>query len=50
MAIDLLVAADITLTVVLDLSFESRGILGLLVLVRTLLHFIVELELTGRWP
>jgi len=50
LAIDLLIAADIILTVVLDLSFESLGILGLLVLIRTFLHFIVELELTGRWP
>jgi uncharacterized membrane protein len=50
LAIDLLVAADIILTVALDLSFESLGMLGLLVLIRTFLHFILELELTGRWP
>lgn len=50
LALDLLVAADIILTVALDLSFESLGMLGLLVLIRTFLHFILELELTGRWP
>jgi uncharacterized membrane protein len=50
LAVDLLVAADIILTVALDLSFESLGMLGLLVLIRTFLHFILELELTGRWP
>ena len=50
MALDLLVAADIILTVTLDLSFASLGMLGLLVFIRTFLHFILELELTGRWP
>jgi uncharacterized membrane protein len=50
LAVDLLVAADIILTVALDLSFESLGMLGLLVLIRTFLHFLLELELTGRWP
>jgi uncharacterized membrane protein len=50
LALDLLVAADIILTVALDLTFESLGILGLLVLIRTFLHFVLELEVTGRWP
>jgi uncharacterized membrane protein len=50
LAIDLLVAADIILTVALDLSLESFVVLGLLVLIRTFLHFTLELELTGRWP
>lgn len=50
MGLDLLVAADIILTVALEPSFESLGMLGLLVLIRTFLHFILELELTGRWP
>ncbi|MEN8753810.1 MAG: DUF1622 domain-containing protein [Desulfobacterales bacterium] len=50
LALDLLVAADIILTVALDLSFETLGMLGLLVLIRTFLHFVLELEVTGRWP
>ena len=50
LAVDLLVAADIILIVALDLSFEALGMLGLLVLTRTFLHFVLELELTGRWP
>ncbi len=50
LALDLLVAADIVLTVTLDLSFETLGMLGLLVLIRTFLHFVLELEVTGRWP
>lgn len=50
LALDILVAADIILTVTLDLSFESLGMLGLLVVIRTFLHFVLELEVTGRWP
>lgn len=50
MALDLLVAADIILTVAVDLTFETLGMLGSLVLIRTFLHFVLELELTGRWP
>jgi uncharacterized membrane protein len=50
LALDLLVAADIILTVILDLSFETLGMLALLVLIRTFLHFVLELELSGRWP
>ena len=48
--LDIMVAADIILTVTLDLSFEALGALGLLVLIRTFLHFVLEVELTGRWP
>lgn len=50
LALDFLVAADIILTIILDLSFEALGMLGLLLLIRTFLHFILELEITGRWP
>lgn len=50
LALDILVAADIILTVALDLSFKALAMLGLLVLIRTFLHFVLELEVTGRWP
>lgn len=50
LALDIMVAADIILTVTLDLSFEALAALGLLVLIRTFLHFVLELEVTGRWP
>jgi uncharacterized membrane protein len=50
LALDLLVAADIILTITIDLSFETLGMLGLLVLIRTFLHFALELEVSGRWP
>ena len=49
-ALDLLLAADIILTVTLDLSYKALGMLGLLVLIRTFLHFVLEVEVTGQWP
>ncbi len=50
LALDLLVAADIILTITSDLSFETLGTLGVLVLIRTFLVFVLELEVSGRWP
>jgi uncharacterized membrane protein len=50
LALDLLVAADIILTITMELSFETLGMLGLLLLIRTFLHFVLELEVSGRWP
>ena len=48
--LDVMVAADIILTVTLDLSLEALSALGLLVLIRTFLHFVLEVEVTGHWP
>lgn len=50
LALDLLLAADIILTVTLEMSFETLGMLGLLVIIRTFLHLVLELDVTGRWP
>jgi uncharacterized membrane protein len=50
LALDLLVAADLVLTMTVDLSFRSLGLLAGLVLIRTFLHLIIEMELTGHWP
>jgi uncharacterized membrane protein len=50
LSLDLLVAADIILTITSDLNFETLGTLGVLVLIRTFLVFVLELEVSGRWP
>jgi uncharacterized membrane protein len=50
LGLELLVAADIIETVAGDPTFESVGILGLIVLIRTFLSYTLEVELTGRWP
>ena len=50
LALDLLLAADLVLTMTVELSYRSLGILGSLVIIRTFLHVIIEMELTGHWP
>lgn len=50
LGLEFLVAADIIHTVAVDLTFESAGVLAMIVLIRTFLSFTLELELTGSWP
>lgn len=50
LGLEFLVAADIIMTVTVDLTFESVGTLALIVMVRTFLSFTLDVELTGRWP
>jgi uncharacterized membrane protein len=50
LGLEFLVAADIINTVAVDPSFNSVGVLGLIILVRTFLSFTLEREITGRWP
>ena len=48
--LELLVAADIIRTVVLDLTPLSIATLAALVLVRTFLGWTLSVEVEGRWP
>lgn len=50
LGLEFLVAADIIHTVAVELSFETVGILAIVVLIRTFLSFTLEVELSGRWP
>lgn len=50
LGLEFLVAADIIHTVAVELTFETVGILTVIVIVRTFLSFTLEVELTGRWP
>ncbi len=51
LSLEFLVAADIVRTVAIDEpSFESIGVLGLIILVRTFLGWALEVEINGRWP
>ena len=50
LGLEFLVAADIIRTVAVTPTFESVGVLALIVLIRTFLSFSLELEITGRWP
>ena len=48
--LELLVAADIILTVAVEPTPESVLVLGAIVLIRTFLSFSLEVEIDGRWP
>jgi uncharacterized membrane protein len=50
LGLQLLVAADVVRTVILQPTLESVVVLGLLVLVRTFLSWSTVVEIEGRWP
>ncbi|MGB3224929.1 MAG: DUF1622 domain-containing protein [Desulforhopalus sp.] len=50
LGLEFLVAADIIHTVAVELTFETVGVLSIIVLIRTFLSFTLDVELTGKWP
>lgn len=50
LGLEFLVAADIVHTVAVDLTFETVGVLTIIVLIRTFLSFTLEVELSGCLP
>ena len=50
LGLEVLVAADIVMTIALDLTFTSLGLLAGLVLIRTFLSWTLVLEIEGHWP
>ena len=50
LGLELLVGADIIGTITAPLTFESVGLLAIIVLIRTFLSFSLETEIEGRWP
>lgn len=50
LGLEILVAADVILTVALEATLESVLILGLLVLIRTFLSWALVVEIEGCWP
>jgi len=50
LGLELLVAADIIRTVPVTPTFESLGVLAVIVLIRTFLSYSLQLEVTGRLP
>ncbi|MFO7602282.1 MAG: DUF1622 domain-containing protein [Gammaproteobacteria bacterium] len=50
LGLEFLIAADIIYTVAVDLTFESVGVLAVVVLIRTFLSLALEVEINGRWP
>jgi uncharacterized membrane protein len=50
LGLEFLVAADIIRTVAVSPTFQSAGVLALIVLIRTFLSMALQVEIDGRWP
>jgi len=50
LGLEVLVAADLIRSVALEQTLESVVVLGLLVLIRTILSFSIEVDITGNLP
>ena len=50
LGLELLVIADIIGTVAIEPTLQNLGVLALIVAIRTVLSFALELEVSGRWP
>jgi uncharacterized membrane protein len=50
LGLELLVAADIIRTVAVSPTFQSVGVLAVIVVVRTFLSMTLQVELEGRFP
>src|SRR5450755_4158209 len=48
--LEVLIIADIVRTIIVDPTIESAGVLGIIVLIRILLSFSLEVEIDGVWP
>lgn len=50
LGLEFLVIADIIGTVAVEPTLHNLGVLAVIVTIRTLLSFALELEVSGRWP
>ena len=50
LGLEVLIVADIIRTVVVDQTFQSVTVLGIIVLIRIVLSFSLEVEIDGVWP
>jgi len=50
LGLEVLIIADIVRTIIVDPTLESVGVLGLIVVIRIILSFSLEIELEGTVP
>lgn len=50
LGLEVLIVADIVRTIIVDPTLESVGVLGIIVIIRILLSFSLEVEMDGVWP
>ncbi|WP_406048758.1 DUF1622 domain-containing protein [Kribbella sp. NBC_00889] len=50
LGLEILIVGDIIRSIIVDTSAQSVLILGLIVVIRTVLSFALEVEISGSWP
>ncbi len=50
LGLEILIIGDIVRTIVVDPTLESVAVLGLIVIIRIVLSFSLEVEVEGTWP
>ena len=50
LGLEVLIVADIIRTIIVDPTLESVGVLAIIVIIRILLSFSLEVEIDGMWP
>jgi uncharacterized membrane protein len=50
LGLEVLIVGDIVRTIIVDTSLQSVAILSLIVIIRTVLSFALEVEISGAWP
>ncbi len=50
LGLEVLIVGDIVRTIIVDTTFESVAVLGIIVVIRILLSFALEVEIDGVWP
>ena len=50
LGLEVLIVADIVRTIIVDTTIESVAVLGVIVVIRILLSFSLEVEIDGVWP
>lgn len=50
LGLEVLIIADIVRTIIVDPTLDSVAVLGVIVVIRILLSFSLEVEMDGAWP
>ncbi len=50
LGLEVLIVGDIVRTIIVDPTFESVAVLGMIVVIRIVLSFSLEVEMDGTWP
>jgi uncharacterized membrane protein len=50
LGLEVLIVGDIVRTIIVDPTIESVAVLGMIVVIRIVLSFSLEVEIEGTWP